>query len=81
MTAAHAEVAREERTSRYQVARAFAERTSRLQMRRRPLPRRLSLDKAHHRRGGELATVVSDMNRRCVVEVRDWRFAASASQS
>jgi transposase len=72
--AAHAEVAREERTSRYQVARAFADRADRLEARdgeRRP--RRLSLDEAHHRRGHELATVVSDLDRRCVIEVLDGR--------
>jgi transposase len=72
--AAHAEVAREERTSRYQVARAFADRAGEREPRdgdRRP--RRLSLDEAHHRRGGELATVVSDLDRRRVVEVLDGR--------
>jgi transposase len=36
-------------------------------------PRRLSLDEAHHRRGRELATVVSDLDRRRVVEVLDGR--------
>ncbi len=71
--AAHAEVAREERTSRYQVARAFADRTRRREARDVDRPRRLSLDEAHHRRGGELATVVSDLDRRCVVEVLDGR--------
>lgn len=35
--------------------------------------RRLSLDEAHHRRGRELATVVSDLDRRRVVEVLDGR--------
>jgi transposase len=72
--AAHAEVAREEHTSRYQVARAFADLASGLEARevdRRP--RRLSLDEAHHRRGHELATVVSDLDRRCVIEVLDGR--------
>ena len=72
--AAHAEVAREERTSRYQVARAFADRADERETRdveRRP--RRLSLDEAHHRRGHELATVVSDLDRRCVIEVLDGR--------
>jgi transposase len=72
--AAHAEVAREERTSRYQVARAFADRCDEFNARdgeRRP--RRLSLDEAHHRRGHELATVVSDLDRRCVIEVLDGR--------
>ena len=42
-------------------------------LRRGPPPRRLSLDEAHHRRGRELATVVSDLDRRCVVEVLDGR--------
>ena len=72
--AAHAEVAREERTSRYQVARAFADRAN--QRAARDIdrgPRRLSLDEAHHRRGGELATVVSDLDRRCVIDVLDRR--------
>jgi transposase len=72
--AAHAEVAREEHTSRYQVARAFADRAEQLNARdgERP-PRRLSLDEAHHRHGHELATVVSDLDRRCVIEVLDGR--------
>jgi transposase len=72
--AAHVEVAREERTSRYQVTRAFADRVDRLKAREvgRP-PRRLSLDEAHHRRGGELATVVSDLDRRRVIELLDGR--------
>lgn len=72
--AAHAEVAREEHTTRYQVARAFADRAERLTTREgeRP-PRRLSLDEAHHRRGHELATVVSDLDRRCVIEMLDGR--------
>jgi transposase len=73
--AAHAEVARCERTTRYQVARAF--RTGawdQLAARREARPaRRLSLDEAHHRRGRELATVVSDLDRRRVVEVLDGR--------
>ena len=72
--AAHAEVAREERTSRYQVDRAFAERADQRQARDDDgRPRRLSLDEAHHRRGGELATVVSDLDRRRVVEILDGR--------
>jgi transposase len=72
--AAHAEVAREEQTSRYQVARAFGDGRAELQTARagRP-PRRLSLDEAHHRRGRELATVVSDLDRRRVVELLDGR--------
>jgi transposase len=73
--AAHAEVAREELTSRYQVVRAFAAgRDDELEPRREARPaRRLSLDEAHHRRGRDLATVVSDLDRRCVVEVLDGR--------
>jgi transposase len=72
--AAHAEVAREEQTTRYQVARAFGDGRRRLEA--APAagrPRRLSLDEAHHRRGRELATVVSDLDRRRVVEVLDGR--------
>ena len=73
--AAHAEVAREERTTRYQVARAFgAGAEDELQARRESRPvRRLSLDEAQHRRGRELATVVSDLDRRRVVELLDGR--------
>jgi transposase len=67
---AHAEVARDERTSRYQVFRAFAVAGDELVARRENrTPRRLSFDEAHHRRGRELATVVSDLDRRRVVEV------------
>jgi transposase len=62
---AHAEIAREERTSRYQVARALAL----VSVAPAGTVRRLSLDEAHHRRGRELATVVSDLDRRRVVEV------------
>jgi transposase len=71
--AAHAEVARDEQTSRYQVARAFRLAADDHHARRAgaALPRRLSLDEAHHRRGRELATVVSDLDRRCVAEVID----------
>jgi transposase len=67
---AHAEVARDERTSRYQVYKAFDVAGDELVAWRenRP-PRRLSLDEAHHRRGRELATVVSDLDRRSVIEV------------
>jgi transposase len=36
-------------------------------------PRRLSLDEAAHRRGHKLATVVSDLDRRRVVDVLDGR--------
>jgi transposase len=67
---AHLEIARDERTSCYQVNRAFAVGGDELLARReqRP-PRRLSLDEAHHRRGRELATVASDLDRRCVIDV------------
>jgi transposase len=37
------------------------------------MPRGLSLDEAHRRRGHELATVVSDPDRRCVLKVIDGR--------
>jgi transposase len=67
---AHAEVARDERISRYQVSKAFAVAGDELVARRENgPPRRLSLDEAHHRRGRELATVVSDLDRRRVIEV------------
>ena len=73
--AAHAEVARSEETTRYQVGRAFAlgaavELEARATAR---TPRRLSLDEAHHRRGHELATIVSDPDSRRVVEVLEGR--------
>ena len=72
--AAHAEVAREEHTTRYQVQRAFQSGGDELMARReRRPPRRLSLDEAHHRRRHELATVVSDLDHRRVVEVLDGR--------
>jgi transposase len=73
--AARDEVVRCERTSRYQVARAFrAGADDELEARRQARPaRRLSLDEAHHRRGRELATVVSDLDRGRVVEVLDSR--------
>jgi transposase len=70
--AARAEVAREEHTIRYQVQTAFQAAGDELMARRaRGPPRRLSLDEAHHRRGRELATVVSDLDRRRVIEVLD----------
>jgi transposase len=54
------------------VARAFAERPCGPELGEIERgPRRLSLDEAHHRRCRELATVVSDLDRRCVVEVLD----------
>ena len=65
----HAEIAREEATSRYQVARALVSVGL-----PEPAPvRRLSLDEAHHRRGRELATVISDLDRGKVIEVLDGR--------
>jgi transposase len=71
---AHAEVAREEHTTRYQVERAFEGGADELQAaRERRPPRRLSLDEAAHRRKGELATVVSDLDRRRVIDVLDGR--------
>ncbi len=66
---AHAEIAREEHTSRYQVSRALEG----VAVAPTGAIRRLSLDEAHHRRGRELATVVSDLDRRRVVEVLDGR--------
>jgi transposase len=72
--AAHLEIARDERTSCYQVNRAYAVGGDELLARRESVPtRRLSLDEAHHRRRRELATVVSDLDRRRVVEVLDGR--------
>src|SRR6266511_3522320 len=73
--AAHAEVARGEETTRYQVGRAFALGAAvELQARAAAGPtRRLSLDEAHHRRGHELATIVSDPDNRRVVEVLEGR--------
>ena len=69
--AAHAEVARDEHTTRYQVAGAFIDRARHEPCKTERAPRRLSLDEAHHRRRRELATVVSDLDRRCVIEVLD----------
>lgn len=67
---AHAEVARDEHTTRYQVDIAFVVAGDELLARRESgPPRRLSLDEAHHRRGRELATVVSDLDRRRVIDV------------
>jgi transposase len=66
---AHAEIAREEHISRYQVRRALAG----VAVAPAGVIRRLSLDEAHHRRGRELATVISDLDRRRVVEVLDGR--------
>jgi transposase len=69
--AAHAEVARCERTTRWQVSRAFETVVDQLEAGPTVTPRRLSLDEAHHRRGRGLATVVSDLDRRCVIDVVD----------
>jgi transposase len=66
---AHAEIARVEHISRYQVSRALAG----VAVAPAGVIRRLSLDEAHHRRGRELATVVSDLDQRRVVEVPDGR--------
>ena len=73
--AAHAEVARCERTTCYQVAHSFrAGAQDEVAARRDARPaRRLSLDEAHHRRGRELATVISDLDHRRVIEVLDGR--------
>lgn len=74
---AHSEIAREERTSRYQVARAIGLLAAQAVESRGKLPRRLSLDEAAHRKGyGNLATVVSDLDRRRVHEVLDGRSRA-----
>jgi transposase len=73
--AAHAEVARAEETTRYQVGRAFAlAAAAELEARAEAgTPQRLSRDEAHHRRGHELATIVSDPDQRRVVEVLEGR--------
>ncbi|KAA0265142.1 MAG: ISL3 family transposase [Acidobacteria bacterium] len=72
---AHAEIAREERTSRYQVAQAMriaAQDT--IAGRPTGLPRALSFDEAAHRKGSRnLATIVSDLDRKAVHEVLDGR--------
>jgi transposase len=74
---AHSEIAREERTSRYQVTRALGLAAKEAIASRPLLPRRLSFDEAAHRKGyGNLATVVSDLDRRCVHEVLDGRSRA-----
>jgi transposase len=67
---AHAEVAREEETSRYQVEQAFRLGADQELGEQRPPARRLALDEAAHRRGSQaLATVVCDIDRRRVVDV------------
>jgi transposase len=78
--ATHTEVAREELTTRCQVARAFADCTHEARDGDHR-PRRLSPDEAHHRRRGDLATVVSDLDRRCVVEVLDGRDRHTVGRS
>lgn len=72
---AHAEIAREERTSRYHVTRAMRiAATEAIEARPAALPRRLSFDEAAHRKGSNnLTTVVSDLDRKCVHEVLDGR--------
>jgi transposase len=71
---AHLELARDERTTCYQVSRAFVLGGDELLARRESgPPRRLSLDEAHHRRRHDLATIASDLDRRRVVEVLDSR--------
>jgi transposase len=71
---AHAEIAREEGTTRYQVAKAMRLVAAGAKVSRPVLPRRLSLDEAAHRKGRRnLATVVSDLDCRRVHEVLDGR--------
>jgi transposase len=72
---AHAEIAREERTTRYHVSRAMRIAAAQaIWSRSRALPRRLSFDEAAHRKGSkDLATVVSDLDRKRVHEVLDGR--------
>jgi transposase len=71
---AHSEIAREEHTSRYQVGRAMKVAAMGAIGSRPALPRRLSFDEAARRKGyGNLATVLSDLDRRCVHEVLDGR--------
>jgi transposase len=71
---AHSEIAREERTSRHQVGRAMRLLAKEAIDSQGALPQRLSFDEAAHRKGyGNLATVVSDLDRRRVHEVLDGR--------
>lgn len=71
---AHAEIAREERTSRYQVTRAMRIAAAQTITRRPAFPRRLSFDEAAHRKGSRnLATIVSDLEGKRVHEVLDGR--------
>jgi transposase len=72
--AAHAEVAREEETTRYQVTRAFCAGAEELEAGRGlRAPRRLSLDEAQRGPNQPLATVASDLDARRVIEVLDGR--------
>jgi transposase len=73
---AHTEIAREERTTRYQVARAFGLGVlGQLDVVvDRPPSRRISLDEAAHRRGVQgLVTIVSDPDRRRVIDLVEGR--------
>jgi transposase len=73
--AAHAEVARAEQTTRYQVGRAFEQGYDELSAVREELPpRRISLDELAHRRGSRgLVTAVSDPDRRRLLDLVDGR--------
>lgn len=75
---AHAEIARAEATSRYQVGRAFAEGAARVLDAdlRSSACRWLSFDEAAHRRGRRFVTVVSDPERRRVLELLPGRRRA-----
>lgn len=73
---AHAEIARQQGVSRYQVGRAFVEGAAGLlaDLDAGGWPRRLALDEAAHHPGREgLVTIVSDLDRRRVREVLDGR--------
>jgi transposase len=72
---AHAEVAREERMTRYQVQRAFrAGADGEFEQRKEGLPRRISLDEAAHGKGVRgLVTVVSEPDRRRVIDLVEGR--------
>jgi transposase len=72
--AAHAEVARDEHTTRYQVTRAFCAGAEELEAGRGlRAPRRLSLDEAQRAPNHPLATVISDLDARRVIELLDGR--------
>jgi transposase len=72
--AAHAEVARDEHTTRYQVTRAFCAGAEELEAGRGlRAPRRLSLDEAQRGPNQPLATVISDLDARRVIELLDGR--------